>query len=643
MYYNIKREIIMRCFIDMEKVPNELRNGLLRLIESGEYAISAEKSADAVEIKYEAGNAGGFSVDFKSVDVVEINYAELSDAFRATATLLGSRETRGTTYSEKPAFGFRCVQIEASRNGVMTIENVKAFIRRMAMMGINAACLYTEDTYEVEGEPFFGYLRGRYTVEELKSLDDYATDLGIELFPCIQALGHLRQILQWGTAYKEVTDTEHILLVGEEKTYDLLRKMITCVSSCFRSNRIHVGMDEAHGLGTGEYKKRNGERSSFDIINEHLGRVVELCSELKLRPMIWSDMYFRLGSKTNDYYDLEADIPQKAIDEIPENLDLVYWDYYHKDEEFYHKFIAKHREMRKEPIVAPAAWTWGRFWSALPCAYDTISPCLKACRAEKTNEVFLTTWGDDGMEVDIYSSLPVFQYFADLCYNDDVDKKNMSKNLLGSCGIDLAAYETACELDSCAKLAEDVSTNSNISKWLLWDDPIIGLCEPQKQGKSFRTHYAKLAEKLNEYASTGTAASERLRFPAQLAKTLAIKCDMRGNLVDAYKANDKEKLQSLLESEVKPLVNELRVLWKTHRDMWLATYKPFGLEVIEGRYGKAITRAESLVDRLEEYIGGGIDSIPEFETELLPFIAAGSESLAHLGPYARITTPSAIN
>ncbi|MCK5844585.1 MAG: hypothetical protein KAG97_07755, partial [Victivallales bacterium] len=399
----------------------------------------------------------------------------------------------------------------------------------------------------------------------------------------------------------------------------------------------------AHGLGTGEYKNRNGERSSFDIINEHLTRVVDLCEELKLRPMIWSDMYFRLGSETNNYYDLEADIPQKAIDEIPENLDLVYWDYYHKDEEFYHKFIAKHREMRKEPIVAPAAWTWGRFWTALPYAYDTISPCLKACRAEKINEVFLTSWGDDGMEVDIYSSLPAFQYFADLCYNDEVDEKDMSENLLGSCGIDLAAYETACGIDSCAKLAENVSTMSNISKWLLWDDPIIGLCEPQKQGKSFRTHYANLAEKLSEYASTETATSERLRFPAQLAKTLAIKCDMRVNLVDAYKANDKEKLQSILESEVKPLVDELKLLWKTHRDMWLATYKPFGLDVIEGRYGKVIMRTESLVDRLKEYIAGGIDSIPEFETELLPFIDAGPDSLAHLGPYARITTPSAIN
>ena len=62
-------------------------------------------------------------------------------------------------------------------------------------MGLNAVCLYTEDTYEVPNEPFFGYLRGRYETSELKELDDYAADFGIEMFPCIQTLGHMEQVL----------------------------------------------------------------------------------------------------------------------------------------------------------------------------------------------------------------------------------------------------------------------------------------------------------------------------------------------------------------------------------------------------------------------------------------------------------------
>lgn len=47
--------------------------------------------------------------------------------------------------------------------------------------------LYTEDTYEIEGEPFFGYLRGPYTHQELNEIDQYAFDLGIEAVPCSQS------------------------------------------------------------------------------------------------------------------------------------------------------------------------------------------------------------------------------------------------------------------------------------------------------------------------------------------------------------------------------------------------------------------------------------------------------------------------
>jgi hypothetical protein len=50
--------------------------------------------------------------------------------------------------------------------------------------------------------------------------------------------------------------------------------------------------------------------------------------------------------------------------------------------------------------------------------------------------------------------------------------------------------------------------------------------------------------------------------------------------------------------------------------MWLATYKPFGWEVIEQRYGGLLARLEGLADRLEQYLEGRIDSIPEFETQL---------------------------
>ena len=62
----------------------------------------------------------------------------------------------------------------------MTVDHFKRWLRRLSLMGYNMAMLYTEDTYKLPDEPYFGYLRGAYTMEEIKKLDAYAAKLGIE-------------------------------------------------------------------------------------------------------------------------------------------------------------------------------------------------------------------------------------------------------------------------------------------------------------------------------------------------------------------------------------------------------------------------------------------------------------------------------
>ena len=98
------------------------------------------------------------------------------------------------------------VMIDCSRNAVPSVAGLKRFFDVISKMGYNCAMLYTEDTYEVKGEPRFGYKRGRYSVEELKEIDRYAASVGIELIPCIQTLAHLNAIFRWGE-YKKVHPT----------------------------------------------------------------------------------------------------------------------------------------------------------------------------------------------------------------------------------------------------------------------------------------------------------------------------------------------------------------------------------------------------------------------------------------------------
>ena len=87
--------------------------------------------------------------------------------------------------------------IDCSRNAVMKPAAVERWIDLTASLGYDSVLLYTEDTYEVPEYPYFGYLRGRYTQDELREIDAYAESMGVELVPCIQTLAHLAQFLQW--------------------------------------------------------------------------------------------------------------------------------------------------------------------------------------------------------------------------------------------------------------------------------------------------------------------------------------------------------------------------------------------------------------------------------------------------------------
>lgn len=173
--------------------------------------------------------------------------------------------------------------VDCSRNAVKNIQTVKKLIRNLAMIGYTSLMLYTEDTYEVENEPMFGYLRGRYTKAEMKELDAYANQWGIELIPCIQTLAHLNQLTRYKYSHFKCFDCEDILFVGEERTYALIDNMFKTLSECYASRRIHIGMDEAWLLGRGKYLNKNGLAPRFEILCVHLQKICEIARKYGLK------------------------------------------------------------------------------------------------------------------------------------------------------------------------------------------------------------------------------------------------------------------------------------------------------------------------------------------------------------------------
>lgn len=558
-----------------------------------------------------------------------VQYNSKVDAYRAFGKIASGLV--GETYQETTSLKLNGIMLDVSRNAVLKIESVKKFIDQMAIVGLNMLILYTEDTYEVDGEPLIGYKRGAYSKIELKELDHYANNFGIEMFPCIQTLGHLEQVLQW-QHYSDVVDNPRVMLADEERTYEIIERMIVSCKDAYTSKRIHIGMDEAMGVGLGKYYNKNGFHKPFDVLEKHLEKVVSICKKYDLEPMMWSDMYFRLGSKNNDYYDLEADIPQEIKDSVKDNAQLVYWDYYNKDIEFYKTFIDKHFEMDRQTMMATGIWTWGRFWVQSQLTKSTITPCLNACREKGVHEVFATMWGDDGAECILESCLPNLIYYADLCFSSDVNEGHCKQSFEKIYQSSWDGFESAGLIDAIPEAGVANDSSSNVSKRLLWTDPLLSPLEGDKD-LLLNDHFKKLFDSLN-LIDLNIGINHYLKIPKQIAKVLSLKSDLPIKMRDAYKAKDKKALQEIVSGVVPEIMSNIEDLWELHREYWYSHLKPFGFEVIEVRYGGALLRLKTLIKRLNDYINNDIQ-LEELEGEL---ISVYKSKLANAVTYKRALT-----
>lgn len=85
-----------------------------------------------------------------------IRYATPSQAARAVGALLAGIVTETTPYQEATPFAMLGIMLDCSRNAVMTVDHMRVWLRQLALLGYNMVMLYTEDTYQLPDEPFFG-------------------------------------------------------------------------------------------------------------------------------------------------------------------------------------------------------------------------------------------------------------------------------------------------------------------------------------------------------------------------------------------------------------------------------------------------------------------------------------------------------
>lgn len=602
-------------FIDAD----ELLKGISVLADDLDIEVSDASSAD-ITVKCEKCSENMLKVELKDKKAT-ITYGRKVDFYRALMILCMniSEGKEEVSVEETPFLDLNGLQLDLSRNNPLNVESLKCFIRHHAIMGLNSLTLYMEDMFEIEDEPYFGYMRGRYTAETLRALDDYAHELGVELIPELELLSHMNRFLRHYSSEYLCGASIHEFFVGEETTYEFIEKIVKVVSSCFRSRILYIGLDETRTINQGKYREKHGEVPIEKVFFEHAHRVCDMVNAYGKTPVISGDMPFEFcwkkeKPKSRFHIDDHVEFDDDIITSMPKDTAITMWNYNDEDEDKMRRLFKKTKQLCDEVVYMGSA----RMYQSLLCKYkptvNTIVAGMKAAKKEDVKIAVFCTW-QDSADCPHFLALPVGMLAAEMDYVGEYSAEEMQRKVKFLYGIDYDDFYRMGDADHVHENEEQELA----TKFLLYNDPLMGLLDYHVKDLDLRKFYGNLVE---YYKDRGNSRIPGVKLAFEQYKAfldvLELKADYGVRLKNAYDAKNFVLLKELCD-EAKIIKSRIEKLMEIDREMFTHFYQGFGFETIEMRRATLCARFDTTVYKLEKFLSGEIDSIGELEQERLPY------------------------
>jgi hypothetical protein len=178
-------------------------------------------------------------------------------------------------------------------------EYARHVVRQIARLKMNALYLYLENSFQFPFDPMVGGKRSM-TPAQARELDAYAARHGIQVIPMLNVLGHANETLGL-ERYRSLAEvpkgqncdafTPGQFCPTNPAALRFVEKMIAELSTCFRSEIIHVGGDEAGHLGAcprcAEKARKRGKPRLFA---DYFNAISRAAAKRGRRIGIWGDM-----------------------------------------------------------------------------------------------------------------------------------------------------------------------------------------------------------------------------------------------------------------------------------------------------------------------------------------------------------------
>lgn len=197
-----------------------------------------------------------------------------------------------------------------------TGERFLQLLKIFAAARYNVVVIEWEDSFPWTVEERFRS-RTAYTPDEIRDICMTAEELGIELIPEVQCLGHMETPLSTpGYEHlREVPNNSSGINPLDPKSRELIQAMVDDVLKLMPNvKRFHLGGDEARTLGqnpdTKAYMEEHGKGALY---LQHVGPILDNLNKRNIRPILWHDMM--------------VDWDSAALKSLGGKCDLMMWGY----------------------------------------------------------------------------------------------------------------------------------------------------------------------------------------------------------------------------------------------------------------------------------------------------------------------------
>lgn len=293
---------------------------------------------------------------------------------------------------DAPDFPCRAFLLDVSRCKVPTLETLRERIDQLARLRYNQLHLYTEHTFAFRGHETVWREASPYTAEDVRAVDTYCRERGIELVPCFNSFGHFERWL-CHDAYRPLAESPdgfvHPLdgkrrhcgstLRPDDASVAFLAGLYDEFLPNFRSRLFNVGGDEPWELGKGASRERVDREGEGAVYLDFLRRIHGEVSRRGRTMLFWGDLINRH--------------PQ-LIPELPKDCIALNWGY--EADSPHAGQLPRFREAGIPFYVCPGTSSWRSLSGRWGNAYANLANAAIEGKRNGALGYLVTDWGDGG-------------------------------------------------------------------------------------------------------------------------------------------------------------------------------------------------------------------------------------------------------